>query len=66
MYEPRECMSCHMVRIPDVRVVSKGKKRWDISTCRICKQQDIEPHTTAKLWDGLKFVDDKDSFFEED
>jgi hypothetical protein len=38
----RMCDNCRMVRVPEVRYVSKRGKKWKIFTCRVCKRQDIE------------------------
>lgn len=38
------CLGCGLLRYPEIEIVKKGRKKWKITTCRVCKYHDIQEH----------------------
>lgn len=60
-YYDRLCENCKNVRVPEIEHVKKGRKRWTIYTCRICKAKDIEETKPKLLWNGSFWSDELDN-----
>lgn len=66
---PRLCPGCKLERIPDVKNVTEGKKKFILYICRVCKYTDLERYSERpkhRIWEDGHFVEYDSSYFDEE